>query len=443
MNFKLSLALFLTVLSISSARADDWPQWMGPRRDNIWREEGIIAKFPEGGPKVVWRAPVAGGYAGPAVANGKVYVTDYDAEGAVKQANFQRSEFTGNERVLCLDEATGKVLWKHEYSVKYDISYPAGPRCTPTVHGGKVYTLGSEGHLFCLDADTGKVLWSKDFNAEYGAKTAIWGYTGHPLVDGNRLICIVGGEGSFAVAFDKDTGREIWRALTSPEQGYSPPGILEIAGRRQLVLLRPDAVTSLDPQTGQEHWSVPYESDSNLVVMTPVVWRDYLFVGGFQNRNLLAKLGSDGMSAEVEWRNNAGHGISPVNVQPFVEEGVLYGFDSDGKLYGVELPSGERLWESTEPLADTGQDARPRPRRSGTAIIVRQGDRCWLFTENGDLIIAKFSPDGYEELDRAHILEPTNDAFGRPVVWCAPACANRRMYVRNDKECVAVDLAAE
>ena len=184
MNFKLSLALFLTVLSISSARADDWPQWMGPRRDNIWREEGIIAKFPEGGPKVVWRAPVAGGYAGPAVANGKVYVTDYDAEGAVKQANFQRSEFTGNERVLCLDEATGKVLWKHEYSVKYDISYPAGPRCTPTVHGGKVYTLGSEGHLFCLDADTGKVLWSKDFNAEYGAKTAIWGYTGHPLVDG-------------------------------------------------------------------------------------------------------------------------------------------------------------------------------------------------------------------------------------------------------------------
>jgi outer membrane protein assembly factor BamB len=408
---------------------------MGPERDNVWRETGIVRELPAGGPKVAWRVAVAGGYAGPAVAGGKVYVADYVAEGTVKVANFERKEFTGNERVLCLDEATGKELWKYEYPVRYTISYPAGPRCTPAVADGKVYTLGAEGNLFALDAVTGNVLWSHDFNQEYGAKTALWGYAGHPLVDGNKLICIVGGEGSYVVAFDKDTGKELWKNLTSPEQGYSPPSIRYIAGRRQLVLLRPDAVTSLDPETGTEIWSAPYESTSGLVVMTPVLWNDYIFVGGYANKNMLIKLAPDGHSAELVWKDNPQHAISPINVQPTLDADVLYGFDQDGQLYGVKLPDGERLWDTTEPLGK-------RPANNGTAFIIRQGDRYWLFTENGDLIVADLTPEGYRELGRAHILEPTNDAFGRSVVWCSPAFANQRMVVRNDKECIAVDLAS-
>ena len=104
---------------------------MGPERDNVWREEGIVAELPADGPKVAWRAPVSGGYAGPAVANGKVYIADYVTDADVNVANFERKESTGTERVLCLDEATGKELWKYEYPVKYTVSYPAGPRCTP------------------------------------------------------------------------------------------------------------------------------------------------------------------------------------------------------------------------------------------------------------------------------------------------------------------------
>ena len=427
--------LFLLSL-VTSSQAADWPQWMGPQRDNVWREDGIVADLPEGGPKVVWRAAVAGGYAGPAGSNGKVYVADYLTENNVKVANFERKEFTGVERVLCLDEATGKQLWKYEYPVKYTISYPAGPRCTPAVADGKVYTLGSEGNLYAFDANTGKVLWSHDFTKEYGAKTALWGYAGHPLVDGNKLICIVGGEGSYVVAFDKDSGKELWKNLTSPDQGYSPPSILNIAGQRQLVLLRPDAVTALDPETGSEIWSVPYESTNGLVVMTPVLWNDYIFVGGFANKNMLIKLAPDGTSAETVWKDNPQHAFSPINVQPTLEGDVLYGFDQSGRLYGVKLPDGERLWDTTAPLGE-------RPANSGTAFIIRHGDRYFLFTENGDLIAADLTPEGYKELGRAHILEPTGDAFGRPVVWCSPAFANKRMYVRNDKECVAVDLAAE
>ena len=143
---------------------------MGPNRDNVWRESGIVEKFPDGGPKVLWRTPIAGGYAGPAVADGKVFITDYVTTDDVKVDNFDRKEFTGQERIQCLDEATGKVLWTHEYPVKYAISYPSGPRCTPNVESNRVYTLGAEGHLVCLNTADGKVIWSHDLKQDYETK---------------------------------------------------------------------------------------------------------------------------------------------------------------------------------------------------------------------------------------------------------------------------------
>ncbi len=432
----------LIILSLFCARgthADDWPQWMGPNRDNVWREDGLLEKFPEGGPPVVWRVPIAGGYAGPAVADGKVFVTDYVTNENVKVDNFDRKEFTGIERVLCLDESTGEQLWKHEYPVKYTISYPAGPRCTPIIDDGKVYTLGAEGNLFCFDASTGSIIWQKNLPQDYSTKTALWGYAGHPLIDGNKLICVAGGSGSHAVAFDKNSGEEIWRALSAPEQGYSPPTIIEAGGTRQLILVRPSAVSSVDPETGREFWSVPYEATSGSVIMSPVQAGEYLYVGGFSQKSLLLELAEDRPAADIIWRDKPQHGISPVNVQPMVVGNTMYGFDGNGRLYAVELPSGKRLWETSEPVGR-------RPVNSGTAFIVRhgdEGDRFWLFTENGDLIIARLTPEGYEETGRMHLIEPTNNAFGREVVWCMPAFANKRLYVRNDKELIAVDLAAK
>jgi outer membrane protein assembly factor BamB len=430
-----SLALALVIASF--AQADDWPQWMGPQRDNVWREEGLLEKFPEGGPKVAWRVPVAGGYAGPAVAGGRVFVTDYVTEDDVKVDNFDRKEFTGTERVLCLDEATGEVKWKHEYPVKYTISYPAGPRCTPIIDGDKVFTLGAEGNLICFQVDSGHIVWQKDLPKDFNTKTALWGYSSHPLIDGEKLICLAGGEGTHAVAFNKNTGDVIWHALTSPEQGYSPPTIFEAAGKRQLILLRPDAVTSVDPETGKEYWSVPYQATNGSIIMSPVRSENYLYVGGFSNKSLMVEMADDKPGAEMLWRDKAQHGISPINVQPHVVDGTMYGFDANGQLYAVEIPSGKRLWGTPEPVSE-------RPSGSGTAFIVRHGDtgnRYWLFNDSGDLIMANLSPAGYEELDRAHVIEPTNIAFGRDVVWCMPAFANKRMYVRNDEECICVELA--
>lgn len=432
---KLLLAL-ATALFTTAASADDWPHWMGPGRDNVWREEGIVERFPEGGPKILWRTPIAGGYAGPAVAEGRVVVMDYVTADDVKSDNFDRKASSGTERVLCLDAETGDVLWKHEYPVTYTISYPAGPRCTATIADGRAYALGAEGNLWCLGMKSGEVVWSKNLPVDYQTKTALWGYAGHPLLDGDQLICIAGGEGSLVVAFDKDTGEEKWKNLTSPEQGYSPPTIIEAGGVRQLILVRMDAVTSVNPATGEEYWSVPYKADYGSIIMSPVLAGDLLYVGGFNNRSVLVKLAADRPAAEVVWRDRRQNAISAVNVQPYAEEGVMYGFDQKGVLRAIELPAGEKLWETSEPVSE-------RPLEAGTAFIVRQGDRRWMFTENGELVIARITRDGFEEIDRAKVIEPTDAAHGRDVVWSMPAFANRRAYIRNGKECICVDLAAE
>src|SRR5262245_36826093 len=271
-------ALVLLVALAGDCLADDWPQWLGPGRDDVWRESGIIEKFPAEGAKIVWRVPIAGGYSGPAVAGGKVFVTDYvRTSGDAANDPMARPESAGKERVLCLRASDGKELWKHEYDCAYKISYPAGPRTTPAVAAGKVYALGSEGNLLCLDAETGKPLWSKDLKKEYQIEAPIWGFCGHPLVDGPRLICLVGGPGSVAVAFNKDTGREIWRALSASEPGYCPPSIIEAGGKRQLLIWDPESLNSLNPETGQVYWKEPLKPAYAMSVTQPQKAGDYLY----------------------------------------------------------------------------------------------------------------------------------------------------------------------
>jgi len=427
----------LTLALLAQVHADDWPHWMGPNRDNVWNETGIVEKFPEGGPKKLWSFPVGGGYSGPAVVGDLVFITDYirtDATSDDGGGNFNRGQSTGTERVWCVHRITGKKVWNYEYPVKYTVSYPAGPRCTPTVDGDNVYTLGAEGMLIGFNKADGKKLWEKDLKAEYKTKSALWGYAGHPLVDGKKLITLAGGEGSHIVALDKLTGAEIWKSQTQDEQGYVPPTIVEFGGKRQLIAAGPKAIRGLDPETGERLWSTPYSADSGSIIMTPTISGDYMFIGGYRSKNLMLKLSKTKPEVTVEWKDKAKHGIHAVNVQPILVDGVLYGHDESGKLFACEIPSGKRLWESTEPIGYA--------KGSDSSFIVKNGERFFFFTETGDLVIGKLSREGFTEIDRAKkLLEPTGKAFGRKVLWCQPAFANKTMYVRNDKELVAFDLA--
>jgi outer membrane protein assembly factor BamB len=427
------------LLAIPATRADDWPQWMGTNRDGIWAEKSILDKFPKGGPKEVWRKKIYGGYSGPAVAGGLVYVMDYETKEDIRKlSTFTRpkTSLKGKERILGLDAKTGKEVWKHQYDCPYTASYPTGPRCTPTVTGGKVYTLGSEGNLCCLDAKKGDLLWSKDFNKDYKTKTPFWGYTGHPLVDGNKLVCLVGGKDSLLVAFDKDTGKELWKSLDAKEPGYCPPSIITAGGKRQLLIWAPERIHSVDPETGKPYWSVDLKPGNGMSIMAPQKSGNYLFTGGFGPVGLLLELDGTKEPKEV-WRGNREKGIGPVNSTPLLEGGTMYGVDQPGQLRAVDIVTGKRLWETFEPTTGKGQAG------SGTAFLVKNGDRHFIFGENGVLTIAKLSRKGYEKIDSAKLLEPTGFAFGRDIVWSHPAFADKCVFVRNDKEIVCYSLAAE
>jgi outer membrane protein assembly factor BamB len=441
----LSLPHFLGffLLVASALHADDWPQWLGPQRDGVWRETGIIEKLPTDGLKFRWRVPIGGGYSGPAVAKGHVYLMDRQlGKGTSNPSSpWGRGEIPGNERVLCLNEADGKIVWQHEYECPYTVSYASGPRVTPAVHDGKVYTLGAEGNLLCLDADKGTVLWSRDFKREFGIKTPMWGFAGHPLVDGRKLICLAGGEGSVAVAFDKDTGKELWRALSAKEPGYAPPMIYEFAGKRQLTLWHPEAVNALDPETGKVIWSHPLTPSvrSGMTIPSPRKVGDLLFLTSFYNGSLLLRVDSDKPS--IVWQSQKvsekdTDGLHSVMATPLIEKGYIYGPCSYGQFRCLKLETGERLWETFAPTSGKSE-------RWGHAFVVKHGDRSFIFSEQGDLIIAKLTPEKYEELSRAHLVDPVNRDPGRPVVWSHPAFANKSVYARNDKEMVCVSLSAE
>ena len=444
-----ALTALLVMTFFSTARADDWPQWLGPRRDSIWREPGLATAIPAAGLPVKWRVPVAGGYSGPAVADGRVYVMDYVArEGELVNGPNDRTLRAGTERLLCLDAATGRLLWKHEYDCPYSISYASGPRCTPTVADGRVYALGAEGNLACLDAATGRLLWSKDFKTLYAAPTPIWGFCGHPLVEGDLLVCLVGGPGSVAVAFDRVTGAERWKALTASESGYCPPTMIESAGVRQLVIWDADNLNALDPATGRVLWSQPLKPMYGMSIMAPQVADTprgrVLFASGIGRVAALYALAADAPAARLLWRGEPKSAVFCANATPFIAGDTLYGCDCDtGMLTAVALDDGRRLWETLEPT--TGGERRSK---HGTAFLVRQAEgvagdpagttRTWIFSETGDLILARLSPEKYEELGRTRLLDPTNECFGREVVWSHPAFANGCILVRNDREVVCV-----
>ena len=426
----------IAVLAVA-ASGDDWPQWLGPRGDGVWREDGILSKFPVGAPPVKWRANIGGGYSGPSVAKDSVYVIDRVKTDPAK----------AGERILCLDADTGRVRWEYSYPCTYGgIGYDSGPRSSPAVAGDKVYTLGAMGDLLCLDSATGKLLWQKNLPKEYGQKVPAWGFSTQLLVDGARLFCIVGGPGHAVVALDKDTGKELWRALSSGEPGYSAPILREINGKRELVVWHAEGLAGLEPETGKVLWSAAYPSKLGMAICTPAVSGDRICVSGQWEGTAMFQVTPDKKEPVLLWHVN--NGITPE--KPFktagmndaigtilFSDGQIYGVSMNGEFCGLDAATGRRLWTSMDAAAS------PEPKDKWfTAFIVPQGPRCFIFTEQGDLIISRLSAAGYESVSRTHLLNPDMPVGNRKVIWSHPAFARRCIYVRTDSELVCFSLAA-
>jgi len=405
--------------------ADDWPQWRGPQRDGIWREDGIVESIPKAGLPVRWRVRILNGWSGPAVAGGRVFVTDH---------NYKSDPEV--ERVLCFDERTGERLWLYEYPCPYgNMEYGNGPRATPTVHDGLVYTLGTMGHLACLKAATGELVWKHD-PEEFHVEMPRYGVSAAPLVEGDAVIVSAGAKpDGTAMAFDRKTGAERWRALAD-RPAYSAPIILEAGGKRQVILWTGDNVNSLDPATGGLLWQVPFKAtfDPAQATATPVVHGDKMLLLAAWNRgSMMLKLNLEQPGAEVFWRTRS-QPTASVNTPVFQHEKFIYTVVGDGSLCCLDAATGDEIWKTREATSE----------RFGNAHIVPNGDRLFLLNQQGHLISARLTPEGYHETGRMPLIEPTAGyRAGGPVCWAHPAFANRHVFARNDRELVCVSLAAD
>ncbi len=411
--------------------AAEWPQWRGARRDGVWRETGIVERFDKPHLPALWRAEIANGYSGPTVADGRVYVTDRLTSPAEV------------ERVHCFDAATGKPIWSHSYECDYQgVEYRDGPRAAVTLNDGRAYSLGTMGHLFCFDAAKGAVLWSKNPKTDYEARVPVWGIAAAPLVEKNLLIVHIGGKGDAClIAFDKVTGQEKWRAL-SDRASYSAPIVIEQAGRRVVVCWTGDSVVGLDPMTGELYWRHPFKPVRMVInIATPVFHSGYLFFSSFYDGSFLLKVHPDKLAVEAVWQRRGASERDTDSLHCCISTPVLlgdyiYGVDSYGELRCLNLLTGDRVWESP--------DAVPRDRWSNIHIV-RHEDKIWMFNERGELIICTLSPEGFREISRTKIIEPTTGQLPQRggVCWAHPAFAYKRIYARNDRELICIDLATK
>lgn len=413
------------------AGGQDWPQWRGAKRDGIWRENGIVEKFDGPTIPLKWSVPVGAGYGSPTVAAGRVYLSDF-----VKEIS--------SERVRCFDWRTGALLWSVAYPCSYsDITYEAGPRAAVTVHEGRAYALGAMGHFHCLDAVTGEILWRRDLKADYRIRMPRWGIAAHPLVEGDLVITQIGGaDEACVVALDRMTGAERWKAFPD-EASYAPPIAIEQAGRRLVVMALGYRLVAFEPADGIVRWTHDQPKGSwPIAIPAPSVHGDLMFFSTAHAGSFLYRLAADRPAIEVVWergrRPRTEDTLHPVIPDPLVMNGLVIGVQTDGEVRCLDLMTGKRQWETVEPMPKAWH---------ATLHLIRageHGDRAWLFTEQGNLILAQLTATGYRELTRARLLEPTLEQGprGRAVTWAHPAFAYRHVFARSDRELVCADLAA-
>lgn len=418
-----TVALVLSLLA-SVVQADDWPQWRGPNRDGVWNESGILERFPPDGLKVRWRAPVGPGWSSPVVAAGRVYLTD---------AEMMRPQ--AKERVHCFDEAGGNLLWTYAYEATYpDWTFDPpgrGPAATPIVRDGKLYTIGNRGDLICFDAVQGDVLWKKSLEHEFQAEYSV-ARPSSPLIEGNLLIQFIGSSGETAssvIALDKDTGQEAWRSLDE-ELTNSSPIALTAGGKRQVIVWTQQSITSLDPATGTTHWREPMKTDSANAVATPVFAGNSLLIGG-----LMMELNAGEPAAAVLWpaRRTVSERVLSKTSTPLILGDCVFSARS-ADLVCLEKTTGKERWTTDKVTA---------PKAGASIHLTPAGKSVLLFTDEGNLVRAKLTAQGYEEISRTHLLDPTTPFSGSNLAWSTAAYANGHVFARNDNELVCASLEAD
>lgn len=403
-------SVFLSAALLCNGRlgAADWPQFLGPARNGVSPETFAEPVWPKPAPAILWRASIGSGFSGPVVSAGKVV------------AFHRRGD---KEIVEAFDARTGKHLWSSDYPTIYrdDFGMDEGPRGTPAIAGGRVYTFGVEGALSCRELETGAKVWSVDTRAAFQARKGFFGLACSPLVDGKKVLVSLGGTGQAGiVAFDTETGKVLWKA-TEHEAGYSSPVVAAIDGVSYGFFFTREGLVALNPEDGKIYFQFPWRSRTSASVnaATPLVIGNLVFLSAsYQTGAALLRVKDRG--CEKVW---AGDDIlSNHYATSIYHDGCLYGYDgrqeSGPRLRCVELKSGQVRWTVEH---------------FGGGNLILAGNELLLLTDKGELVGASAWPVKYVEHGRVQILSGEVRAY--------PALAEGRYYARDRQQLVCVGLA--
>ena len=412
--FNAGLAAAVCVLAganlFGAATNSDWPQFLGPQRDGIYFGPPLAKAWPKEGPPVVWKREVGPGFAGPAVSGERLIL-------------FHRRE--DQALVECLDSQTGKPRWKAGYVTDYrdDFGFDEGPRATPTIADGRVFTFGAEGRLSCWKLETGELLWSMDVAKEFGSQKGFFGRAASPLVEGDLVILMPGGrDGAGVVALDVATGKMRWKA-TGDEASYASPTAATIRGRRFILALTREALVALQPADGQIIFRHPWRPRGSATVSaaTPLVVEDLIFLSASYGAGASLIRFQERSPEEIWSRDDV---LSNHYANSIYHRGFLYGWhgrqEQGCEFRCVELKTGKVQW------SEVGLKA-------GSVILA--GEDLLLLTERGLLIRAPAVPEGFKPIARAQILPADARAL--------PALANGFLFARSKERLVCLDLRNE
>ncbi|HKP82343.1 MAG TPA: PQQ-binding-like beta-propeller repeat protein [Pyrinomonadaceae bacterium] len=382
-----------------------WTNFRGPKRDGKYEEAGVATNWPANGLPVLWKQPVGVGHASFVVADGKAYTIEQ-----------RRSD----EVVAAYDINNGRELWTQKWGAEYSDSTGDGPRATPTWDQGRIYALGATGELRCLDASNGNVIWGKNILTENQANNLQWAQSASPLIVDDKVVVLPGGKGGKSVvAYNKMTGAPVWKVLDDI-QAYVSPMLVELAGRRQIIVVSSIRVVGLAPENGKLLWSHPWETDMGINVSQPIVVdknRFFISSGYGKGAALVEVKGAgDSFTASTVWENKNMKNKFNSSV---LQNGYVYGLD-EGILVCLDVNTGERKWKDG---------------RYGYGQIILAGNHLIVTSDQGDVALVKASPAGYTEVARFPALKGQT--------WNYPAIASGRLLVRNSNEMAAYDISAK
>lgn len=393
----------------AAANAAEWPQFLGPQRNGISAEKGLLEAWPKGGPKQVWRAKGGVGMSGLSISGGRLLTLVQ----------------TDAQHLVSLDAKTGKEIWKTPIAPAYRNQMGDGPRATPAIAGDQVFAFTGEGILAAVGFDDGKLQWSHNLLQEQGGKMPDYGMACSPLVAGEHVVVTIGAPQATLVALERKTGKAAWTA-GSDTAGYSSPALLEVGGRQQIVAHTGSAVLGLNPTTGAVLWRYPYTTDFDCNIATPIAYDGRVFISSGENHGCaMLGLKPSGSLFDVEavWTSHGPRSVLRNEWQTSILlDGHLYGFDNVGgagpvsHLTCVKADTGERVWQQL---------------RFGKGNLIAADGKLFIVMINGELVVARATPQGYQELGRSTVIGLTRQA---------PSLSDGLLFLRDNQEIVCLDV---